>query len=427
MANKRKIAIIGLGYVGLPVAFAFAEHFDVIGYDIDKKRIQDLKEGTDLNGEIPASILKSKKILFTHDPNELQSANVYIVTVPTPIDNAHKPDLCWLHLACETLGKVLKKNDIIIFESTVYPGAIEETCIPMIEKVSSKKANSDFGVGYSPERINPGDQTHTFQNVTKIISALNEQTLKSMQEMYGKIAKTILCASSIKVAEAAKVIENTQRDLNIALMNELAMIFNKMGIDTQEVIECAKTKWNFYPVWPGLVGGHCIGVDPYYLTYKAKQIGYRPEVILAGRRINDGMGKYIADQTVKKLILKGIKVLGAKVAILGLTFKENCRDLRNSKVIDVIKELESFGVDVVVHDPIADSTEAKRQYEINLCEWNQLEKQDAIVICVAHEQYKELTVNDYLEKLNRTKLIVDVKSILDPQSFQAHEIDLWRL
>ncbi|HRE31341.1 MAG TPA: nucleotide sugar dehydrogenase, partial [Candidatus Berkiella sp.] len=332
--HQRKIAVIGLGYVGLPVAVAFGLKTPVVGYDINPKRINELNRGIDVNEEVSSALLAQTQLTLTYDTLLLQPCDFYIVTVPTPSDGAHIPDLSHLQKACELVGSQLKRNDIVVFESTVYPGATQEVCIPLLEHASKLKAGLDFSVGYSPERINPGDHVHTFSKVTKVVSALDPATLDTISEVYSSVMDAdVYRAPEIKVAEAAKVIENTQRDLNIALMNELAMICERMKINTMDVINAAKTKWNFMPFQPGLVGGHCIGVDPYYLTYKAKQLGYRPEVILAGRRINDSMGKYVADQTVKQLIQLGSRVKEARVGILGLTFKENCRDLRNSKVI----------------------------------------------------------------------------------------------
>lgn len=428
MSHQRKIAVIGLGYVGLPVAVAFGLKDHVIGFDINPKRINDLKKSVDVTGEVTSMELSQSHILFTHDKSILQSADFFIVTVPTPSDDTHKPDLRLLHKACEILGPYLKTNDIVVIESTVYPGATQEECIPLLERYSNLKAGVDFSVGYSPERINPGDKVHTLSQVVKVISALDPETLDIIADVYSTVVQAgVYRCPSIKTAEAAKIIENTQRDLNIALMNELAIICERMGVDTQEVINAAKTKWNFLPFQPGLVGGHCIGVDPYYLTYKAKQLGYRPEVILAGRRINDGMGKYIADQTVKQMIHLGSKVKGAKVAILGLTFKENCRDLRNSKVIDVINELQSFGVELCVHDPIADKDEALKEYDIELLDWDEIVDVDAIVLCVAHRAYREMTVEEFEEKFDNMRLVIDVKAILDREAFADHNIPLWRL
>ncbi len=429
MGHQRKIAVIGLGYVGLPVAVAFGMQSNpIIGFDSNPKRINDLKKGFDHNQEISAEELNKAQIQFTHEKQALSAADFYIVCVPTPNDGAHKPDLSFLYNACEILGPFLKPNDIVVFESTVYPGATQEECIPVLERFAKLKAGVDFSVGYSPERINPGDKKHSFSQVTKIISALDPETTDLIAQVYGSVIKAgVYRAPNIKVAEAAKLIENTQRDLNIALMNELAIICEKMNIDTQEVINAAKTKWNFLPFQPGLVGGHCIGVDPYYLSHKAKQLGYRPEVILAGRRINDGMGKYVADQTVKQMIHLGSRIKGAKVGILGLTFKENCRDIRNTKVVDVINELQSFGIDILVHDPIADKEEAYKEYEIELMEWDDIFDVDALVLCVAHTYYRELTAENYAEKFDNNRLIVDVKSILDKEAFRNVDVNIWRL
>jgi UDP-N-acetyl-D-galactosamine dehydrogenase len=428
LSHQRKIAVIGLGYVGLPVAVAFALNEQVIGYDINPKRISDLKRGVDVNGEMPAEFLTKARLTLTQDKSLLQHADFYIVTVPTPSDGTHKPDLGHLYKACELVGSCLKRNDIVVFESTVYPGATQEECIPLLEHASKLKAGLDFSVGYSPERINPGDKIHTFSQVTKVVSALDPLTLDIICDVYGSVVEAgVYRAPEIKVAEAAKIIENTQRDLNIALMNELAIICEKLQINTMDVINAAKTKWNFLPFAPGLVGGHCIGVDPYYLTFKAKQLGYRPEVILAGRRINDSMGKYIADQTVKQLIHLGSRVKDARVAILGLTFKENCKDLRNSKVVDVINELQSFGVELLIHDPIADPDDALKEYDIELSNWDDIVDVDALVVCVAHQFYRALAVEDYIDKFNACRLLVDVKSILDKESFLHEGIDVWQL
>ncbi|MBS0287279.1 MAG: nucleotide sugar dehydrogenase [Proteobacteria bacterium] len=428
MAHQRKIAVIGLGYVGLPVAVAFGEKGPIVGFDINPARITDLKKGLDVTHELSAEELSRAQIHFSCEKSSLSEADFYIVCVPTPSDGAHKPDLSCLYKACEIIGPFLKPNDIVVFESTVYPGATQEECIPVLERFSQLKAGVDFSVGYSPERINPGDKKHTISQVIKIVSALDPETGDIIAQVYGSVVKAgIYRAPNIKVAEAAKVIENTQRDLNIALMNELAIICERMNIDTHEVINAAKTKWNFLPFQPGLVGGHCIGVDPYYLSHKAKQLGYRPEVILAGRRINDGMGKYVADQTVKQMIHLGTQIKGAKVAILGLTFKENCRDIRNTKVIDVINELQSFGVNVMVHDPIADKEDAYKEYEIELVDWDDIIDVDAIVLCVSHTYYRELSAESYAEKFDHNRLIIDVKSILDREAFMQVDVKLWRL
>ncbi len=426
--HQRKIAVMGLGYVGLPVALGFGSVSPIIGFDINPKRVNDLRNGIDTTHEFSNEELKLANIHYSCEKASLAQADFYIICVPTPSDGTHKPNLSFLYKACEILGPFLKKNDIVVFESTVYPGATQEECIPVLERFAQIKAGVDFSVGYSPERINPGDKKHSFSQVVKIVSALDPETTDIIAQVYGTVVKAgIYRAPNIKVAEAAKVIENTQRDLNIALMNELAIICERMNIDTHEVINAAKTKWNFLPFQPGLVGGHCIGVDPYYLSYKAKQLGYRPEVILAGRRINDGMGKYVADQAVKQMILKGSLIKGAKVAILGLTFKENCRDIRNTKVIDVITELQSFGIDIMVHDPIADRDEAYKEYEIELVDWEDIIDVDAIILCVSHLFYRELQAERYAEKFDNNRLIIDVKGILDKEAFTAVDIDIWRL
>lgn len=428
MSHQRRIAVIGLGYVGLPVAVAFGLKAPVFAYDINSKRVSELSRGIDVNSELAPEVLEQAQITFTSDKSLLQDCDFYIVTVPTPSDGAHKPDLRYLYKACELVGSLLERDDIVVFESTVYPGATQEECIPLLEHASKLKAGLDFAVGYSPERINPGDKVHTFSQVTKVVSALDPETLDIISEVYGEVIKAgVYRAPEIKVAEAAKVIENTQRDLNIALMNELAMICERMQINTMDVINAAKTKWNFMPFQPGLVGGHCIGVDSYYLTYKAKQLGYRPEVILAGRRINDSMGKYVADQTVKQLIHLGSMVKNCRVGILGLTFKENCRDLRNSKVIDVINELQSFGVEILVHDPIACRDEAQKEYDIELMNWDDIVDVDALVVCVGHQYYKNLSVDDFLERFNNCRLLVDVKSIFGREEFLHAGIRVWQL
>lgn len=428
MAHSRKVSVVGLGYVGLPVAVAFGQKDRVIGFDVNDKRVESLKSGQDWTHEISSQDLSTSDIYFTANSQDLKDADFHIIAVPTPVDEAHKPDLTALEKASEGIGKILKKGDIVVYESTVFPGATEEVCIPILEQFSKLKAGEDFTVGYSPERINPGDKEHRFSNITKVVSGQDQETLDIIAEVYSSVIDAgVHKASTIKVAEAAKVIENTQRDLNIALMNELALIFDKMDIDTSEVLEAASTKWNFLPFTPGLVGGHCIGVDPYYLTFKAKQLGYRPEVILAGRRINDNMSKYVAQQTIKQMIQAGCMIKNSSVAVLGLTFKEDCPDLRNSKVIDVIRELESFGVKVLVHDPLADPKDAKSLYDIDLCAWDEIKDVDAVVMCVAHQHYLELNPEAFLSKLNGHQLVFDVKSKLDKKRFNDNKIQLWRL
>ncbi|NPA81100.1 MAG: Vi polysaccharide biosynthesis UDP-N-acetylglucosamine C-6 dehydrogenase TviB [Epsilonproteobacteria bacterium] len=410
--ENKKLAIIGLGYVGLPLAVEFGKKFDTVGFDINEERIKELKEGYDRTLEVDSENLKSaRKLSFTTNIDDIKDANIYIVTVPTPIDSFKRPDLTPLIKASETVGKVLKKGDIVIYESTVYPGATEEDCVPVLEKFSGLKFNKDFFCGYSPERINPGDKEHTVTKIKKVTSGSTPEIAKVVDELYKSIieAGTHL-APSIKVAEAAKVIENSQRDINIAFVNELAMIFNKMGIDTNAVLEAAGTKWNFLPFKPGLVGGHCIGVDPYYLTHKAQQLGYNPEIILAGRRLNDNMGIFVANQVVKLMIKKGKRIEGAKILVLGITFKENCPDIRNSRVIDVINELKDFGCNVDVYDPWADKEEVKHEYGIDLLTKEDevdLSKYDALVVAVAHDEFKKMDI-----KKSDNQVVYDIKGIL---------------
>ncbi len=423
------VAVIGLGYVGLPLAVAFGQKFTTLGFDLSEEKVSAYRAGQDPTGEVSSQMLASAKFLTFHtDPAVLAQADYVIVAVPTPVDQAHQPDFSPLLSASALAGLHIKKGAVIVFESTVYPGATEEICIPMIEQQRGFKWGQDFYVGYSPERINPGDKTRTLTKITKVVSADTPEILARVSKLYGAVIEAgVYAASSIKVAEAAKVIENTQRDLNIALMNELAVIFHKLGIDTLEVLEAAGTKWNFLPFRPGLVGGHCIGVDPYYLTHKAEMLGYHPEVILAGRRINDSMGKYIAEQTVKQMIQAGCNIKGAHVTVLGLTFKENCPDLRNSKVIDLIRELESYGCIVHVHDAVAVDSEAFREYGVTLKSWGQLPRSAAIVAAVAHDAYKELEVSALLEKLELGGVLTDVKNIFDLKACRAAGLCVWRL
>ena len=406
-----KICVIGLGYVGLPLAHAFSEKYEVVGFDISQWRIDELSSGYDRTLELNETQVNealNNGMQFTLNVDDIKNCNIYIVTVPTPIDKHKKPDLTPLIKASETIGKVLKKDDIIIYESTVYPGATEEDCVPVLEKFSGLKFNKDFFCGYSPERINPGDKEHTVTKILKVTSGSTPEIGKKVNELYASIitAGTHL-APTIKVAEAAKVIENSQRDINIAFVNELAMIFNKLDIDTNAVLEAAGTKWNFLPFRPGLVGGHCIGVDPYYLTHKAQEVGYNPEIILAGRRLNDNMGIYVANQVIKLMIKKGHKIEGSKVLVLGITFKENCPDIRNSRVIDVVRELQDFGCDVEVSDYWADSDEVKHEYNLELKQEVNYENYEAIILAVSHEQYKLIKLN------NKNQVIFDIKSILD--------------
>jgi UDP-N-acetyl-D-galactosamine dehydrogenase len=412
--DKPKIAVIGLGYVGLPLAVEFGKHFETVGFDINAKRIEDLKRGFDATLEVDEAELKSSSNLhFSCEIEDLRSANFYIVTVPTPVDDHKQPDLTPLIRASTMLGKVVTNGDVIVYESTVYPGATEEDCIPLVEEHSGMKFNVDFFAGYSPERINPGDKEHRLTTIKKITSGSNPEVAEYVDRVYRTIVTAgTHKASSIRVAEAAKVIENTQRDLNIALVNELALIFNKMGIDTLDVLEAAGTKWNFLPFRPGLVGGHCIGVDPYYLTHKAQEIGYLPEVILAGRRINDSMGQYVVSQVVKKMLRKRIHIEDANVLILGLTFKENCPDIRNTRVVDLVHEFQDFGANVDVYDPWVDAAESHHEYGITPVTSPANGKYDAIVLAVAHKQFRELGIDQIRRFGRRDCIIYDIKSIL---------------
>ena len=426
--NQRIVSVLGLGYVGLPVAVAFGLKRKTIGFDINSTRIEELKQGHDRTGEVTASELTSADILFTNDIDELKLADFHIVAVPTPVDDAKQPDLTPMLKASETVGHALKKGDIVVYESTVYPGVTEDECVPILERISGLTCGRDFTVGYSPERINPGDKEHTFTKIKKVVSGQDAATLEIVAQVYESVVTAgVHRAPSIKVAEAAKVIENTQRDLNIALMNELALIFDKLGIDTNDVLEAAGTKWNFLPFKPGLVGGHCIGVDPYYLTHKAEKIGYIPQVILAGRRINDGMGKFIAQRTVKEMIHAGHNVLGATVTVLGLTFKEDCPDLRNSKVIDIIRELEDYGIKVQVCDPLADAAEALHEYGVTLVPFEKLSTAEAVVVAVAHDEYRRLTVKQLHNMMNGAPLVADIKGIFKREQLNNQNIRYWRL
>ena len=410
---KNKIAVIGLGYVGLPLAHAFSSKYKVVGFDIAQWRIDELKNGIDRTLELSETQVNealSSGMEFTNSLDDISDCNIYIVTVPTPIDKHKKPDLTPLIKASESIGKVLKKDDIVIYESTVYPGATEEECVPVLEKMSGLTFNKDFFCGYSPERINPGDKEHTVTKILKVTAGSTPKIGKKVDALYASIitAGTHL-APTIKVAEAAKVIENSQRDINIAFVNELAMIFNKLGIDTNAVLKAAGTKWNFLPFKPGLVGGHCIGVDPYYLTHKAQEVGYNPEIILAGRRLNDNMGIYVASQVIKLLIKKGHKIEGAKILVMGITFKENCPDIRNSRVIDVIRELQEYGCDIQVADYWANKEEVQREYNLELINSKELDtsKFEAVVMAVAHDEYKKVKLE------NKNQVVYDIKSILD--------------
>ncbi|MDE2129595.1 MAG: nucleotide sugar dehydrogenase [Betaproteobacteria bacterium] len=423
------VAVVGMGYVGLPLAVEFGKKHRTIGFDLSRAKVDAYLKCVDPTGEVSSADLQAATLLEpTCDAARLGEADFIIVAVPTPVDEAHNPDFSPLVSASESVGRHLKPGAIVVFESTVYPGATEDVCVPIIEKQSGLRWKTDFFVGYSPERINPGDKEHTLTRIVKVVSGDTPDTLDKVAAMYASVITAgVYKASSIKVAEAAKVIENTQRDLNIALMNELSLIFHRIGIDTTEVLQAAGTKWNFLPFRPGLVGGHCIGVDPYYLTHKADTLGYHPQVILAGRRINDSMGTYIAEQTVKQMSQAGYPIRGAKVVVLGLTFKENCPDLRNSKVIDVIHELRSYGVDVCVHDPIAAPDEARHEYGVDLVAWDQLPRAAAIVAAVAHDEYRQKPLQSFLDKLEPRGVFMDVKAVFDAAQLRGQGVQVWRL
>jgi UDP-N-acetyl-D-galactosamine dehydrogenase len=423
------VAVVGLGYVGLPVAVAFGRQRRTIGYDLSRKRIENLRHHVDVTGEVStAELMEARELRTTAYPAELEQADFIIVAVPTPINAARQPDLSPLVSASEAVGRYMKPGATVVYESTVYPGATEEVCVPLLEKASGMRWRQDFHVGYSPERINPGDRERRFEKIVKVVSGDDEDTLEKVAALYGSVVKAgVYRAPSIRVAEAAKVIENTQRDLNIAFVNELAIIFEKLGIDTGEVLKAAGTKWNFLPFRPGLVGGHCIGVDPYYLTHKAELAGYHPEVILAGRRINDGMGAHVARKTVQQMIHAGRNIKGARVNILGLTFKENVPDIRNSKVVDIIRELHEFGVETFVHDPLAAADDALHEYGIKLTEWDALPAADALVLAVNHREYVERPADDLVKKVVRRGVLIDVKAALDPEAFRREGLTVWRL
>ncbi len=427
--HRQQIGVVGLGYVGLPLAVHLARHFTVTGYDVNRQRVAELLEGRDRTLEVPAGELKSRRLHLTASAKALAACRLIIVAVPTPIDHSRIPDLGAVEGATATVGRHLVASSAVVFESTVYPGVTEDFCVPILERKSGLKFGRDFSVGYSPERINPGDKVHTLDKIMKIVSGSDPETLELLAGVYGRVVKAgIHRASSIKVAEAAKVIENTQRDINIALMNELSIIFNRLGIDTAEVLEAAGTKWNFLPFKPGLVGGHCIGVDPYYLTYKAESVGYHPEMILAGRRLNDGMGKYIAERTIKMLIGAHRQVRNARVAVLGLTFKENIPDLRNTRVVDIIRELEDYGVEVLVHDPLADAKEIKRYYGLQSVPLDKIRDMDAVVLAVAHRAYQDMGLARIAGLCRDGRsLLVDVKGMFKPDEAEKLGIEYWRL
>lgn len=428
-ASSPVIAIIGLGYVGLPLALEFGKHFETIGFDIKEALVANCIKGVDHTGEVsPQHFEDAVKFVPTTDPALIERADYVIIAVPTPINEAHQPDLTPLISSSKTVGRHLKKGAVVIYESTVFPGATEDICVPILEKESGKKWKEGFFVGYSPERINPGDKERTLTTIVKVVSGDTPETLTKVRTLYGSIITAgVHPTTTIKEAEAAKVIENTQRDLNIALINELAIIFDTLGIDTLNVLEAAGTKWNFLPFRPGLVGGHCIGVDPYYLTYKAQIEGYHPEVILSGRKRNDSMGKYIAQITVKRLMKNGCLKNGSSVAILGLTFKEDCPDLRNTRVVDIVEEFQSYGITVQVHDPLADPEETMAHYGIELVSFDAINDVDAIVIATAHREYKNMTLSEFTSKLKPKGSLIDVKSIINPAEAAACGVDHWRL
>ncbi|MDC7292968.1 nucleotide sugar dehydrogenase [Butyrivibrio sp. DSM 10294] len=431
LAGEEKLSLVGLGYVGMPIAVAFAKKIKVVGYDFNAAKVDLYKKGIDPTREVGNDAIKETTVEFTADPEKLRECKFHVVAVPTPVNDDHTPDLSPVEGASRTLGKYLTKGSIVVYESTVYPGVTEDICVPILEEESGLKCGVDFKVGYSPERINPGDKIHRLDTITKIVSGMDEETLEEVANIYQLVALAgVYKAQSIKVAEAAKVIENSQRDINIAFMNELSIIFHKMGIDTKSVLDAAGTKWNFLKFFPGLVGGHCIGVDPYYLTYKAEELGYHSQIILSGRRINDDMGKYVAESAVKRLIANDIPVKNAKVAILGFTFKENCPDTRNTKIIDIYNELGEYGITPVVVDPQADSDEAKRLYGIEFNSFDDLKNMDLVIMAVSHEEFKKLKPADiagYYNPSHKTKIFMDLKAVYNLEDYKAPEFDYWRL
>ncbi len=429
--GKEKLSLVGLGYVGMPIAVAFARKIKVVGFDLNAAKIDLYKSGVDPTNEVGDDVIKNTTVEFTADPSRLKEAKFHIVAVPTPVNDDHTPDLTPVEGASRILGQNLTRGSIVVFESTVYPGVTEDICVPILEKESGLKCGVDFKIGYSPERINPGDKVHRLETITKIVSGMDAETLDEVAHIYELVVEAgVYRAESIKVAEAAKVIENSQRDINIAFMNELSIIFNKMGIDTKSVLSAAGTKWNFLKFQPGLVGGHCIGVDPYYLTYKAEQLGYHSQIILSGRRINDDMGKYVAENLVKNLIKADIPVKSAKVAILGFTFKENCPDTRNTKVIDIYKELQEYGITPMVVDPAADAAEAKRLYGITFNSMEDIKDMDAVIVAVSHKQFLTLDkekISSLYSKTNAKKVLVDIKGIFDRKEYSTEDYIYWRL
>ena len=430
LAKQEKLSLVGLGYVGMPIAVAFAKKVQVVGYDLNAAKIELYKSGVDPTKEVGDEAIRNTTVEFTSDETKLREAKFHIVAVPTPVNDDHTPDLTPIEGASRILGRNLIKGSIVVFESTVYPGVTEDVCVPILEKESGLKCGMDFKIGYSPERINPGDKVHRLETIKKIVSGMDEETLDEVAKVYELVVEAgVHRAESIKVAEAAKVIENSQRDINIAFMNELSIIFNKMGIDTKSVLEAAGTKWNFLKFYPGLVGGHCIGVDPYYLTYKAEQLGYHSQIILSGRRINDDMGKYCAENLVKQLIKADVPVKNAKVAILGFTFKENCPDTRNTKIIDIYNELREYGIKASITDPTADADEAKRLYGVEFAPFESIRDMDAVILAVAHEQFKSLGLAavDGLYRANAPRVLLDLKGLLDRREFEAAGYHYWRL
>ncbi|MDO4153629.1 MAG: nucleotide sugar dehydrogenase [Clostridia bacterium] len=430
--GEEKISLVGLGYVGMPIAVAFSKKVKVVGFDLNEKKIELYKNGIDPTNEVGNEAIKACTVDFTADESKLKEAKFHIVAVPTPVNDDHTPDLSPVEGASEIVGRNLTKGSIVVYESTVYPGVTEDICVPILERESGLKCGVDFKVGYSPERINPGDKVHRLETITKIVSGMDEETLDEVAKVYELVVEAgVHRAESIKVAEAAKVIENSQRDINIAFMNELSIIFNKMGIDTQSVLKAAGTKWNFLKFYPGLVGGHCIGVDPYYLTYKAEEMGYHSQIILSGRRINDDMGKYVAESTVKNLIKADVSIKNAKVAILGFTFKENCPDTRNTKIVDIYNELKEYGITAQIADPAADADEAKRLYGIRFVDMASIKDCDAVILAVAHEQFKDLSAADFDKMFkagdNSEKVLVDIKGLLDRKAYEGAGYNYWRL
>lgn len=427
--RREKLSLVGLGYVGIPIAVSFAKKIDVIGFDLNEKKIELYKNGIDPTKEVGDEAIRNTTVEFTSDEAKLREAKFHIVAVPTPVNADHTPDLVPVESASRIVGRNLSKGSIVVYESTVYPGVTEDICVPILEKESGLVCGKDFKVGYSPERINPGDKVHRLETIVKVVSGMDEETLETVAKVYSLVALAgVHKAESIKVAEAAKVIENSQRDINIAFMNELSIIFHKLGIDTKAVLEAAGTKWNFLKFAPGLVGGHCIGVDPYYLTYKAEEIGYHSQVILSGRRINDSMGQYVTESLIKLMAKSGVPISGAKVAVLGLTFKENCPDTRNSRVVDIIHELREYGIEPVVCDDVADKDGAEREYGLELTAFERVKNCDAVILAVAHDEFKALSMSDFdaLYK-NETKILLDVKGILDRKTFESAGYKYWRL